>query len=239
MCVGWLVLHCWLVNRESAVYYGGCVCCSQEKKVIDQLRRSWQTLRTLLGVARSGHHSGSNRNSNNIRTTTSGTIATSNRKQEEEEAAVLVAGEEEAIRMGRNRMGLLLGPSRSGMVLAAAELTTTVTATTMLQTIATTTIATIRNSRMQTLTQMPTTPTTKSAIGSASRTRIASRRIRYAVGVPSRKAFATTGAVGRDPRGRPSSCLETMAIGEEMSKMSPASRNWPPAASPRTSRSSW
>lgn len=73
-------LHWWLVNsKESTKLYGGCCVCSQEKKVIDQLRRSWQTLRTLLGVARSGHHSGSNRNNTTTRTTTSGTIATSSR----------------------------------------------------------------------------------------------------------------------------------------------------------------
>lgn len=163
-------------------------------------------------MARSGHHSGSNRN-NNIRTTTSHseTIASnSSRKQ-----AVVVVGEERPVtKMGRNRMGLLLGPSRSGMVLAAAEPTTTVTATTTMLEITTTTTTTRHSSRMPTRTQ----PTTKSAIGSASRTRTGSRRTRCAAGVLSRKAFATTGGAGRSRWGRPS-CLVSAAIGGAMNQV--------------------
>lgn len=158
-------------------------------------------------MARSGHHSGSNRN-NNIRTTTSSeTIASNSRKQ-----VVVVVGEGRPVtKMGRNRMGLLLGPSRSGMVLAAAEqTTTTVTATTTMLQITTTTT---RN-RMQT----PTQPTTKSVIGSALRTRTGSRRTRCAAGARSRKAFATTGGAGRSRWGC-LSCSESAAIGGAMNQV--------------------
>uniref|UniRef100_A0A8D8K0F8 (northern house mosquito) hypothetical protein n=1 Tax=Culex pipiens TaxID=7175 RepID=A0A8D8K0F8_CULPI len=98
----------------------------------------------------------------------------------------------------------------------------------------TTTTTTRHSSRMQTRTQ----PTTKSAIGSASRTRTGSRRTRCAAGAPSRRAFATTGGAGRSRWGRPS-CLESVAIGGAMNQTSPPSQNLPPVVSPRSSRSSW
>lgn len=165
----------------------------RKKKVIDQLRQSWQTLRTLLGVARSGHLSGSKRNNNNSSNTNRGTIVNKRHQQQ------LAEGEEPAIKMDRNQ--LLLGPYRSGMPpVAVAPI------------IPTTTTATITSRMLRMPTQM------KSAIGSVSRTRIASRRIRCAAGVPSRKASATTGAAGRDLPERPT-FLDSAEVGEGMKEM--------------------
>lgn len=192
---------CVSVSVFVRVFFTGWHCATaaveREKKVIDQLRQSWQTLRTLLGVARSGHHSGSKRNNNNSNSTNHGTIVNNKKHQLEEE-------EEPVIKMGSNQQ-----PSRSGMPPVAVAPTAAATTTSNR-------ISSSRTTKMLLLLRMPTRM--KSAIGSVSRIRIASRRIRCAAGAPSRKAYATTGAAGRNLPERPT-CLESAAIGVGMKEM--------------------
>lgn len=144
------------------------------KKVIDQPRRSWQTLRTLLGVARRGHHSGSKRDNNrNSQTIT-------------KKHQLLVVGPA-TIKMPHRKLQLLVQTRKSGM-LTTLE-TTTATTTTL--GIITTTSSRIRTTKTRTLIM-------KSAIGLASKIQIGSKRIPCAAGVRNRKVCVITGAAGRN-----------------------------------------
>lgn len=155
-----------------------CCLCSlfggRAEKVIDQHRRSWQTLRTLLGVAPRGHHSGSRRNNNSNNRNSPITI----KKQLAEEPATKMVHRKQLLGGHRNGMLITMAP-------AVAIIVTTITVE------PTTITRRIRTTRTR-------TPIMKSVIVSASKIPIVSRKIRCAAGVRSRKVCVTTGAAGRN-----------------------------------------
>lgn len=145
------------------------------EKVIDQYRRSWQTLRTLLGVAPRGHHSGSRRNNNNKN---SQIII---KKQLAQGPAIKMAHRKQLLEAHRNGMLITMALAEAAIIITTT--TTTVEPITI--------IRRIRTTRTR-------TPIMRSAIGSASKIPIASKKIHCAVGVQSQKVCVTTGAVGRN-----------------------------------------
>lgn len=175
---------------------GWCICSIRGlcKKVIDQRRRSWQTLRTLLGVALSGHHSGSKRNTRNSKT-----IIEKHHHQLLAGVVVVVVGPA-TTRMPhrKQRVGAVVGAHKSGMLVITTVATTTTT------------------SRIRTTNRMRTRTIMKSVIGSVSKIRTGSKKIPCAAGVRNRKVCVITGAGGRNRPGRPSYLGSTEIVEQPM-----------------------